>query len=156
MNKEISATALRHARLTAGISIDDAAGYCGKHRTTWARMEAGASRVCQVCYRLMEILGGMMPWDGWSGWEIRGGTLYQPGTFSRGLLPGHLVAVDWTRELVRELGKDVAQLRGELQRETAPQRDQQKSRILAMPTYRPRRDVASQGNLSPRISAICA
>lgn len=61
---------LYDARRDARMSIDQAAQFCGLHRTSYARQESGQSRVSAACYRLLAMMGGWLPGTAFEGWHI--------------------------------------------------------------------------------------
>lgn len=74
-----------------------------------------------MAVRLLSVLAGFVPWDGWENWEVHGGYLFPPGYKKNGIPPGEFFAVPFYRqsvsayrERVEKLEDTVEQLRREL------------------------------------------
>jgi hypothetical protein len=52
--------------------------------------------------RLLAILAGFVPWDGWHGWELDNGLLFPPGYRRHGIAPGEFAALVFYRQQVSE------------------------------------------------------
>ena len=60
--------------------------------------------------RLLAILAGFVPWDGWHGWEMHRSCLFPPGFSKGGISPGDFHALIFWRQLVGELQRQNAAL----------------------------------------------
>lgn len=100
-DKDMLKTARRNARLTP----EQAADLCGIHRTTYARMENGSSRVNVACFRLILMHAGWLPGE-FEGWSISRGQLWSPEDVSYS--PGEIRAIPYLYAIIadyeRELG----------------------------------------------------
>jgi len=104
---------LVYARLAARLSPAEAAALCGIHRTTYLRQERGQARVSLAVYRLLLVMGGLMPWPDWAGWACLQGRLYPPWDTPRGYSPADVLRLEWVyqqlsaeRARVRALTQD--------------------------------------------------
>ena len=61
--------------------------------------------------RLLAVLAGFVPWDGWQGWEVHKGYLFPPGYSTGGILPGEFHALVFLRQLVTAYRQDNQRLR---------------------------------------------
>jgi len=61
----------------------DAAAALGVDPRTYRYWRAGSIPPKASALKLLAILAGYVPWDGWQGWEMHRGCLFPPG-FSRG------------------------------------------------------------------------
>jgi len=102
-----------YARLEARLSPADAAALCGIHRTTYLRQERGQTRVSLAVYRLLLVMGGLMPWPDWAGWQCVEGRIYPPWDERRGYAPADVLRLEWVyqqlsaeRARVRALSQD--------------------------------------------------
>ena len=78
------------------ISPAELEAWTGRHRTTLARMEHGATRVDRAVWYLLLVLGGLHPWPAWAGWRTVGDAIYSPRDLYRGYRPEHLErAAQW-------------------------------------------------------------
>jgi hypothetical protein len=60
--------------------------------------------------RLLAILAGYVPWDGWQGWEVHGGHLFPPGYAKGGITPGEFFALPYYRQLIGAYQERIRQL----------------------------------------------
>ncbi len=65
--------------------------------------------------RLLAILAGFVPWPGWDGWEMHGGSLFPPGYRRGGITPGDFFALAFYRQQVTEQRRRIEALEAELQ-----------------------------------------
>lgn len=99
---------------------------CGVSLRTYRRW-CSEGNPAPSAVRLLGILAGYVPWDGWQGWEVHGGYLFPPGYTKGGISPGDFFALVFWRQLLGEyhrryarLRARVAQLEAELQDGEAP------------------------------------
>jgi hypothetical protein len=64
--------------------------------------------------RLLAILAGYMPWDGWKGWEVDQGHLFPPGYNRNGIKPEEFFAVIYYRSLAREYQRQIEGLQARI------------------------------------------
>lgn len=64
--------------------------------------------------RLMAILAGYVPWQGWDGWEMHRGYLLPPGYTRHGVSPGDWVALVFLKQLVSEQERQITALKAQL------------------------------------------
>jgi hypothetical protein len=50
--------------------------------------------------RLLALLAGFVPFEGWQGWEFDNGCLFPPGYSKNGLTPGDFFALVFQRQLI--------------------------------------------------------
>jgi transcriptional regulator with XRE-family HTH domain len=88
--------------------------------------------------RLLAILAGYMPWDGWQGWAVENGYLFPPGFRKNGLRPEEYQAVIYYRALARDyrakmqnLEAELDQLRLQLQALEREQQHEPRIRLVA-------------------------
>ncbi len=94
------------------LTNEQAALLCGVSLRTWYRWKKNDSPQ-PAALRLMAILAGHLPWPGWDGWEIHNSHLFPPGISRNGISPGHLIAIDYERQLLSLLKSELRQLRAE-------------------------------------------
>ncbi|MEW8027429.1 MAG: helix-turn-helix domain-containing protein [Candidatus Thiodiazotropha sp.] len=105
MTRKPSKEMLIDARRNARLSSEAAADLCGCHRTTYARMESGSSRVNVACFRLIMTAAGWLP-EPFRGWSIGQGKLWTPEDIS--FEPGEIRSIPYLYAIIadyeRELG----------------------------------------------------
>ncbi len=111
---------LRKARESARLTPTQAAQLCGVHRTTYARMEQGATRVSPPVYRLL-MSKTEMPGD-WRGWILTDREIWSPG--GRPHTPGEI-------ESIELLYQQISALELALQRNSRPRLTQRLTAALA-------------------------
>lgn len=106
---------LRALQFRSRLSNQQAADLCGVSLRTYRRWlstrKANAGAV-----RLLAILAGYVPWDGWQGWEVHQGLLFPPGYSKNGIAPGEFLALPFYRQSVSAYRERVQQLEAELSR----------------------------------------
>jgi hypothetical protein len=103
-------TTLRALQQRCGFSNAEAADACGVALRTYRRwLHEGNPHPGAV--RLLAVLGGYVPWDGWQGWEVDHGFLFPPGFSKGGILPGEFHALVFLRQLVTAYRQDNQRLR---------------------------------------------
>ncbi|BAO44393.1 hypothetical protein [Thiolapillus brandeum] len=110
-------SSLHELQHRAKLTNEQAALLCGVTVRTWRRWKKDNSAQ-PAALRLMAILAGHVPWSGWDGWEMHNGYLFPPGFSRNGILPGHLLAIHYERQLLSLLKDELRQLRAE-KRESA-------------------------------------
>lgn len=109
-------TSLRPLQVIAGLSADQVADALFLSRTSVYRLYKNpASNLGAM--RLLSIIAGYVPWDGWRGWEVHSGYLFAPGYTRGGLLPGDIMALPFTYQLLDEYKR---QLGAGVSREASP------------------------------------
>jgi transcriptional regulator with XRE-family HTH domain len=93
--------ALRGLLKRLHLSSADAATAVGVHpRTVRAWLASGSANPSAL--KLLAILAGFVPWDGWQGWELDNGLLFPPGYRRHGIAPGEFAALVFYRQQVTE------------------------------------------------------
>jgi hypothetical protein len=117
---------LKALQLFCRLGIEDAAALCGVSPRTFRRWRAENNAPASAL-RLLAILAGYVPWDGWQGWEVHRGCLFPPGFRRGGISPGEFQALVFWRQLVTaqreklaKLSAQVAALEAELGRPAGP------------------------------------
>lgn len=64
-----------------------------------------------MAVRLLAIMAGYVPWDGWQAWEMHRGYLFPPGYSRHGLKPGDIMAVTFNKQLVTEYRRQLEDMR---------------------------------------------
>lgn len=106
-------TTFRDLQARCGFSNAQAADACGVALRTYRRwLSEGNPNPGAV--RLLAILAGYVPWDGWQGWEVHRGFLFPPGFSKGGILPGEFHALVFLRQLVTAYREDNQRLRARL------------------------------------------
>lgn len=111
---------LHQVLLIAGLSLSDTLSLLGVSKRTFNRWEASGSPD-PLASRLLAILAGYVPWDGWQGWEVHGDCLFAPGQSRRGISPSALenlsILLQHRESLIQQndaLQEEIHQLRTEL------------------------------------------
>jgi len=78
--------------------------------------------------RLLAILAGYVPWDGWAGWEVHGGLLFPPGYRRHGVTPGDFFSLVFLRQSVGAYRERVEELEDEIRKLKAAQSKPRSSR----------------------------
>jgi hypothetical protein len=81
-------------------NAETAAMLCVSERTYRRWLVSGQPDPTAV--RLLAILAGYVPWEGWDGWEVHNGYLFPPGYTRGGIRPGEFFAVVFYRQQVAE------------------------------------------------------
>ena len=81
-------------------NAETAALLCVSERTYRRWLVSGQPDPTAV--RLLAILAGYVPWEGWDGWEVHNGYLFPPGYSRGGIRPGEFFAVVFYRQQVAE------------------------------------------------------
>lgn len=92
---------------------------CGVHRTTLKRWLDGTTHVPRSVLVLLKIItSNRLPSMGkeWAGWCFQGSNLYTPS--NEAVSPGEILAMPYRRALIREQQKQIAHLRGLVERLT--------------------------------------
>jgi len=106
-------TTLATLQLSAGLSNEQAARLCGVSPQTYRRWKADRKpNPCAV--RLMAVMAGYLPWDGWHGWEVIGGYLFPPGA-RQGLLPGDIQGLPFLKLALEARAREAMELRRQLE-----------------------------------------
>lgn len=92
---------LRELQLVAGLSTSDAARLCMVSPETFRRWLADR-RPNRTASRLLSVMAGYVPWQGWDGWEVHNGVLFPPGYSRGGIRPGDILALPFTLQLLTE------------------------------------------------------
>lgn len=72
----------------------------GSNRSTWARWISGKSRVpLAVTNLLRNLVAGEILHDGWEGWILRDGKLFDPS--GQWHTPATITAWEWTRQILQ-------------------------------------------------------
>lgn len=94
-------TVLRELQARCGFSKAEAAAACGVSLRTYRRwLSEGNPNPGAV--RLLAVLAGFVPWNGWDGWEVHRGCFFPPGFSKGGISPGEFQALVFWRQLVTE------------------------------------------------------
>jgi hypothetical protein len=64
--------------------------------------------------RLLAVLAGFVPWDGWDRWEVHRGLLFPPGYRRGGISPGDIYALVFLHQLVSAYREENVRLRAEV------------------------------------------
>lgn len=97
----------------------EVAKLCHVHRTTVFRWRSGAIQVPPVCLDYLQLVAsGRLPSMGkdWAGWRFVGPHLVTPSNES--VSPGEILGLPYGRALIREQQKQIAHLRGLVERLT--------------------------------------
>ncbi|RME34851.1 MAG: hypothetical protein D6786_03640 [Gammaproteobacteria bacterium] len=106
-------TTLSTLQRSAGLSNEQAARLCFVSPETYRRWKSDRKpNPCAV--RLMAVMAGYMPWQGWHRWEVIGGCLFEPGA-RRGLLPGDIQGLPFLKLALEARSREVMELRRELE-----------------------------------------
>ncbi len=76
---------------------------------TYRRWRSGANPDGSAV-RLLAILAGFVPWEGWDGWEVHRGCFFPPGYRKGGIAPGEFFALVFWRQQVSEYRRKNAEL----------------------------------------------
>ena len=106
-------TTLRELQRRCGFSNAQAADACGVAPRTYRRWRCEGNPN-PGAVRLLAVLAGYVPWDGWQGWEADHGFLFPPGFSKGGILPGEFQALVFVRQLVSSYRQDNQRLRAQL------------------------------------------
>lgn len=106
-------TTLRDLQARCGYSNLQAAEACGVSLRTYRRWRSEGNPA-PGAVRLLAVLAGYVPWDGWQGWEVHQGYLFPPGFSRGGILPGEFHALVFLRQLVTAYRQDSQGLRAQL------------------------------------------
>jgi hypothetical protein len=106
-------TVLRDLQARCGYSNLEAAQACGVSLRTYRRWRSEGNPA-PGAVRLLAVLAGYVPWDGWQGWEVHQGFLFPPGFSRGGILPGEFHALVFLRQLVTAYRQDSQRLRAQL------------------------------------------
>lgn len=82
-----------------------ARAHVGVNRGTWSRWLAGKSRVPVAVVKLLRVLvAGEILHDGWDGWVMRDGKLFDPS--GQRHTPATITAWEWTRQILQTARAD--------------------------------------------------
>jgi hypothetical protein len=101
-------TTLPALQLLCRFSNADAARFCGVSPHTYRRWRR--DRAPRWAVRLLAIRAGVMPWPGWSGWEVSNGLLFPPGMTRGGLSAGDVLALPYLQALIAEQRRQLHEL----------------------------------------------
>ena len=79
--------------------------------------------------KLLAVLAGYVPWQGWDGWEMHNSYLFPPGYNRNGFSSGHIFAMHFERQAF-------AQLKHELEESKEANRAQAEASVSAPPAAR--------------------
>ena len=88
------------------LPVPEIRAVCGISERQWQRWKAGYP-VNRSALRLLAILAGYVPWEGWSGWVVCDGHLFPPGVGKHGVSPGEIHAWPFLRQLLAEYQRQV-------------------------------------------------
>ena len=94
-------TTLRHFHIVTGLSPQQAASVCGVSSETYRHWRRDRTPNL-AAVRLLAVIGGYLPWQGWEGWEMHNGFLFPPGYTRHGIRPGDILALPFTLQLLSE------------------------------------------------------
>ncbi len=97
------------------LTNDAAAALCGVSVRTYRRWLATGNPNAGAV-RLLSILAGYVPWDGWQGWEVHQGLFFPPGYRRNGIAPGEFLALPFYRQSISAYRERVQQLEDELRK----------------------------------------
>lgn len=101
---------LRPLQQRARLTTAEAAKLCGVSLRTyrrWLRDECPSPGAV----RLLALVAGFVPFQGWDGWEFDNGCLFPPGYSKNGITPGDFFALVFLRQLVSTYREDNGKLR---------------------------------------------
>ena len=104
-----NASTLHAIQFRARLTNDQAAERCGVSLRTYRRWLANGNPNAGAV-RLLAILAGYVPWDGWLGWEVHQGLLFPPGYAKHGIAPGEFFAVTYYRQSISAYRRRVEEL----------------------------------------------
>lgn len=106
-------SALKALQQRCKLSNAEAAALCGVTLRTYRRWRSEGNPPASAV-RLLAVLAGYVPWEGWSGWEVDRGYLFPPGFSRHGILPGEFFALVFTRQQVGAYRQENAKLKARL------------------------------------------
>ena len=92
----------------------EAARACLVTRETYQRW-IRTGKPSPTAVKLLAVLAGYVPWDGWYGWEVHRGYLFPPGFTRHGVTPGHIQSMIFSLQLAETLKKTNRELKEELE-----------------------------------------
>lgn len=95
-------------------SNEQAAAACGVSPRTYRRWRSVGNPPAGAL-RLLAVLAGYLPWDGWHGWEVHNGYLFPPGYRRGGILPGEFLALVFNRQQVSHYQQENSKLKARVQ-----------------------------------------
>ena len=101
---------LRALQQRLSMRVADAAAACLVHPRTY-RGWLQTHNPNPTAVRLLAILAGFVPWDGWAGWECHRGCLFPPGFSKGGIGPGDFHALIFWRQAASTYQQHNAALR---------------------------------------------
>ena len=105
---------LRDLQARCGFSHVQAAEACGVSLRTYRRWRSEGNPN-PGAVRLLAVLAGFVPWDGWQGWEVHKGYLFPPGYSTGGIPPGEFFALVFYRQQVSAYQEANANLKARVQ-----------------------------------------
>lgn len=94
-------TTLRQLVLFAGMSHEEAAKLCMVSPATFRRWLSDR-KPNPTAVKLLAVLCGYVPWEGWEDWEVHNGYFFPPGYDRNGIAPGDILAIPFQRQLLSE------------------------------------------------------
>ena len=88
-------------QLLAGLSTPEAAALCFVSPHTYRRWLRDR-QPNPMAVRLLSIVAGYMPWQGWESWEVHGGRMFPPGYTRHGIAPADIYNLPFTHQLLGE------------------------------------------------------
>ena len=109
----VNLSTLKALQQRAGFTNAEAAEALCVHKRTYRRWLA-SGQPDPTALRLLAILAGFVPWQGWDGWEVHRGALFPPGYSKGGIGPGEFFALVFYRQQVSEQRRRIVALEAEL------------------------------------------
>ena len=95
-----------------GLNDQQAAEALGVSLRTITRWKAH-NNPSTTARKLLEIVAGHAPWQGWQGWEFHNGYLFPPGYTKHGISPGEFHATVWYRQMADDRKRIIESLEDE-------------------------------------------